>query len=122
LDLNDTPEQAEFRARARAWLDEHKHEAPSRSGSHEDTLWIDARRRWQGRLAEAGLAGVTWPTEYGGQGLGPIEQVTANQEISRAEVPGILDVIGIGMLGSCLIAHGSEEQKTRYLGPLLHGD
>ena len=122
MDLNDTPEQAEFRTRARAWLEEHKHEAPSRSGSHEDPTWIDARRRWQGRLAEAGLAGVTWPTEYGGQGLGPIEQVTANQEISRAEVPGILDVIGIGMLGSCLIAHGSEEQKTRYLGPLLHGD
>jgi alkylation response protein AidB-like acyl-CoA dehydrogenase len=122
LDLNDTPEQAEFRARARAWLSEHRDEAPLRSGSHEDAAWIDARRAWQGRLAEAGLAGVTWPAEYGGQGLGPMEQVTANQEISRAEVPGILDVIGIGMLGPCLIAHGSEEQKTRYLGPLLHGD
>jgi alkylation response protein AidB-like acyl-CoA dehydrogenase len=122
LDLNDTPEQAEFRARARAWLSEHRDEAPPRSGSHEDTAWIQARRAWQGRLAEAGLAGVSWPVEYGGQGLGPIEQVTATQEISRAEVPGILDVIGVGMLGPCLIAHGSEEQKTRYLGPLLHGD
>ena len=48
--------------------------------------------------------------------------MTVNQEISRAEVPGILDVIGIGMLGPCLIAHGSEEQKSRYLGPMLHGD
>ncbi len=122
MDLNDTPEQAEFRARARAWLDSHRDEAPPRSGSHEDTAWIDARRAWQGRLAEAGLAGVTWPAELGGQGLGPIEQVTANQEISRAGVPGILDVIGIGMLGPCLIAHGSEEQKARHLGPLLHGD
>ena len=37
-------------------------------------------------------------------------------------MPGILDVIGIGMLGPCLIAHGSEEQKTRHLGPMLHGD
>jgi alkylation response protein AidB-like acyl-CoA dehydrogenase len=54
--------------------------------------------------------------------LGPIEQVTVNQEISRAEVPGILDVIGIGMLGPCLIAHGSEQQKSRHLGPMLHGD
>jgi alkylation response protein AidB-like acyl-CoA dehydrogenase len=122
LDLNDTPEQAEFRARARAWLEAHRDEAPPRSGSHEDTAWIDARRAWQRRLAEAGLAGVTWPVEYGGQGLGPIEQVTANQELSRAGVPGILDVIGVGMLGQCLIAHGSEEQKSRYLGPLLHAD
>jgi alkylation response protein AidB-like acyl-CoA dehydrogenase len=122
LDLDDTPEQAEFRAHARAWLDEHKQEAPPRSGSSEDSDYIGARRAWQRRLAEAGLAGVTWPKEYGGQGLGPIEQVTASQEIQRAGVPGILDVIGVGMLGMCLIAHGSEEQKSRYLGPLLHGD
>ena len=122
MDLNDTPEQADYRARARAWLQENRHQAPPRSGSHEDDGYIAARRTWQRRLAEAGLAGVTWPREFGGQGLGPIEQVTVNQEISRAEVPGILDVIGIGMLGPCLIAHGSEEQKSRHLGPMLHGD
>jgi alkylation response protein AidB-like acyl-CoA dehydrogenase len=122
VDLNDTPEQAEYRDKVRTWLEAHKGEAPPRSGSSEDTAYIDARRAWQRELAEAGLAGVTWPREYGGQGLGPIEQVTINQEISKAEVPGIIDVIGIGMLGPCLIAHGSEEQKSRYLGPMLHGD
>jgi alkylation response protein AidB-like acyl-CoA dehydrogenase len=122
MDLNDTPEQAAYRAEARAWLDAHKHEAPPRSGSTEDSQWVDARRAWQRKLAEAGLAAVTWPTEYGGRGLGPIEQVTVNQEIQRAQVPGILDVIGIGMLGPCLIAYGTEEQKSRHLGPLLHGD
>jgi alkylation response protein AidB-like acyl-CoA dehydrogenase len=122
MDLNDTPAQAEYRAEARAWLQQHKDEAPPRSGSTEDGGWVDARRAWQGKLAEAGLAAVTWPTEFGGRGLGPIEQVTVNQEIQRAQVPGILDVIGIGMLGPCLIAHGSDEQKGRYLGPLLHGD
>jgi alkylation response protein AidB-like acyl-CoA dehydrogenase len=122
VDLNDTPEQASYRAEARAWLEANKEQAPPRSGSSEDTAYIDARRVWQRRLAEAGLAAVTWPREVGGRGLGPIEQVTVNQEISRAQVPGILDVIGIGMLGPCLIAHGSEEQKSRYLGPMLHGD
>jgi alkylation response protein AidB-like acyl-CoA dehydrogenase len=122
VDLNDTPEQAEYREKVRAWLAAHKDEAPPRSGSSEDPSYVDARRAWQRELAEAGLAGVTWPKEYGGQGLGPIEQLTTNQEISRADVPGILDVIGIGMLGPCLIAHGSEDQKARYLGPMLHGD
>jgi alkylation response protein AidB-like acyl-CoA dehydrogenase len=122
VDLNDTPEQAEYRANVRAWLEQHKAQAPPRSGSSEDEAYINARRAWQRRLAEAGLAGVTWPPEYGGQGLGPIEQVTVNQELSEAGVPGILDVIGIGMLGPCIIAHGSEEQKGRYLGPMLHGD
>jgi alkylation response protein AidB-like acyl-CoA dehydrogenase len=125
VDLNDTPEQAEYRARTRAWLEQHKDEAPVITGpdalKDEDEI-LAARRAWQGRLAEAGLAGVTWPTEYGGQGLGPIEQVIVNQEIGRAGVPGILDVIGIGMLGPTIIAHGTDEQKSRYLGPMLHGD
>jgi alkylation response protein AidB-like acyl-CoA dehydrogenase len=122
LDLNDTPEQAEYRQKVQSWLRAHKDEAPARQGSSEAASYIDARRAWQRMLAEAGLAGVTWPREYGGQGLGPIEQVIVNQEISNAQVPGILDVIGIGMLGPCLIAHGTEEQKSRHLGPMLHGD
>ena len=122
MDLNDTPEQAAYRAEARAWLQENKDHAPPRSGSNEDRDYVAARRVWQRELAQAGLAAVTWPVEFGGRGLGPIEQVTVNQEIQRAQVPGILDVIGIGMLGPCLIAHGSEEQKSRHLGPMLHGD
>ena len=125
MDLDDTPEQAAYRAQVRGWLDEHKREAPVLQGEgaleDEDEI-IAARRVWQGKLAEGGLAGVTWPKEYGGQGLGPIEQVICNQEIGKAKVPGILDAIGVGMLGPTIIAHGSEEQKSRYLGPMLHGD
>jgi alkylation response protein AidB-like acyl-CoA dehydrogenase len=125
VDLDDTPDQAAFRAQARAWLEEHKAEAPVLQGPgalEDEAEILAARRAWQGKLAEAGLAGVTWPKEYGGQGLGPIEQVMSNQEIARAKVPGILDAIGVGMLGPTIIAHGSEEQKTRYLGAMLHGD
>lgn len=122
MDLNDTPQQASHRQEVRAWLEANQAQAPPRSGSHEDPGYVDARRAWQGRLAEAGLAAVTWPREFGGRGLSPIEQVTVNQEMARAQVPGILDVIGIGMLGPCIIAHGTEEQKRRYLGPMLHGD
>ncbi len=122
MDLNDTPEQARYREQVRSWLDEHKAQAPPASGASDDSSYIDARRAWQRQLAEGGLAGITWPKDFGGQGLGPIEQVIANQEIAEARVPGILDVIGIGMLGPCLIAHGTDEQKTRHLGPMLHGD
>jgi alkylation response protein AidB-like acyl-CoA dehydrogenase len=119
--LNDTPEQARYRAKVRAWLEEHKAEAPVFKGQDEQ-MGVAARRAWQGRLAAAGLAGVTWPVEYGGQGLGFVEQVIVNQEVARAGVPSLLDVIGVGMLGPTIIAHGTEEQKNRYLGPLLHGD
>ena len=121
MDLNDTPEQARYRAGVRAWTDEHAADAPAAEGRDEQHA-IAARRAWQGRLAAAGLAGVTWPLQYGGQGLGAAEQVIADQEIARAGVPGILDVIGVGMLGPTIIAHGSEEQKSRLLGPMLHGD
>jgi alkylation response protein AidB-like acyl-CoA dehydrogenase len=121
VDLNDSPEQAEYRERVRAWLEEHKPQAPARAGAMEGE-YLDARRAWQGKLAEGGLAGVTWPADVGGQGLGPIEQVITQQEIGKAGVPGILDVIGVGMLGPTIIANGSDEQKARYLAPMLHGD
>jgi alkylation response protein AidB-like acyl-CoA dehydrogenase len=120
MDLNDTPEQAAYRARIRAWLEEHRDEAPKPRGDDERS--VDDHRAWQRKLAEAGFVGITWPKEYGGQGLGPIEQVIVNQEIARAGVPGILDAIGVGMLGPTIIAHGTEEQKQRHLGPMLHAD
>lgn len=125
MDLNDTPQQAEFRSHVRSWLDEHKAQAPVLEGpgalTEEDEI-VAARRVWQRQLAEGGLAGATWPKDVGGQGLGPIEQVIISQEIARAGVPGILDVIGVGMLGPTIIAHGTDEQKQTYLGPMLHGD
>jgi alkylation response protein AidB-like acyl-CoA dehydrogenase len=121
VDLNDTPEQARYRAEVRAWLEEHAGEAPVEQGEDE-AAYIAARRAWQGTLAAAGLAAVAWPVELGGQGLGAVEQVIVNQELARAGVPGVLDVIGVGMLGPTIIAHGTEEQKSRYLGPMLHGD
>jgi alkylation response protein AidB-like acyl-CoA dehydrogenase len=125
VDLDDTPEQAAYRAQVRAWLVQHSSDAPVLKGPgalEDEAEILAARRAWQGQLAEGGLAGVTWPKEYGGQGLGPIEQVICNQEIARAKVPGILDAIGVGMLGPTIIAHGTEEQKSRYLGAMLHGD
>lgn len=116
MDLNDTPELAAYRAEVRAWLDEHARHAPP---ARDDA---GAHRAWQRALAEGGLAAVTWPAEYGGRGLGPLHQVVVNQEIGRAGVPGIFDIIGVGMLGPTVIAHGTEEQKQRHLGPMLAAD
>ena len=125
MDLNDTPEQAEYRAKVRAWLEEHASEAPVLRGEgaiEDEDEAVAAHRAWQRKLAEGGFVGVTWPKDYGGQGLGPLEQVIVNQEINRAGLPGILDAIGVGMLGPTIIGHGTEEQKQRYLAPMLHAD
>jgi alkylation response protein AidB-like acyl-CoA dehydrogenase len=122
VDLNDTPELAEYRAKVRAWLDEHAAEAPVLRGPDaiaDEHEAVERHRAWQRLLAEAGLAAVTWPAEYGGQGLGPLHQVVVNQELGRAGVPGLFDLIGVGMLGPTVIAHGSEDQKQRHLGPML---
>ena len=122
MDLNDTPEQAAYRAEVRAWLEQNASHAPATRGRGDEEQAVAAHRAWQGRLAEAGYVGVTWPAEHGGQGKGPLHQVVINQEIARAGVPGILDAIGVGMLGPTIIAHGGDEQKQRYLAPMLHGD
>jgi alkylation response protein AidB-like acyl-CoA dehydrogenase len=119
--LRSMPELAEYRAKVRSWLEEHASEAPQVRG-REDADSVAAHREWQGKLAAAGLAAVTWPAEYGGQGLGPLHQVVVNQEIGRAGVPGLFDVIGVGMLGPTLIAHGTEDQKQRHLGSMLAGE
>ena len=124
MDLNDTPEQAEYRTKVRTWLDAHKANAPGLEGpqpGHEEEF-VTVRRAWQREMAEGGFAGVTWPAEFGGQGLGPLDQVIVGQEFQAAGVPGILDVIGVGMLGPTIIAHGTDEQKQRYLAPMLHAD
>lgn len=122
MDLDDSPEQEAHRTRVREWLREHGDSAPAERGDVEDGAYIDARRAWQRQLAEGGLVGVTWPKEFGGQGGGPIEQVIVNQELSQAGVPGVIDVIGNGLMGPCIIAHGDDAQKARYLAPMLHAD
>src|SRR3712207_9303908 len=112
MDLNDTPELAEYRTRVRAWLDEHKHEAPQRRG-REDVESVAAHRAWQGKLAAAGLAAVTWPAEYGGQGRGPAQQVVAKQEMSPAGGPGPLGLPRGGTLGPAPVTHGPEATNDR---------
>ncbi|HEV3053026.1 MAG TPA: acyl-CoA dehydrogenase family protein, partial [Solirubrobacteraceae bacterium] len=125
MDLDDAPAQAAYRARLRAWLDANRDRAPVLHGPGaiaDPEARVAARRAWQRALAEGGYAGIAWPREYGGQGLGPAEQIIVDQELSRAGVPGVLDQLGLGMIGQTIIARGTEAQKDRYLGPMLHAD
>jgi alkylation response protein AidB-like acyl-CoA dehydrogenase len=121
MNLEDTPQQAAYRGKVRAWIEAHRHEAPPPIGGIHA---VDAGlyRRWQARLAEARLVGVTWPEEHGGAGLGPVEQVIVSAELRRAGCGGIMDNIAIGIIGPTIIARGTDAQKQRYLGPMLRGD
>ena len=73
MDLNDSPQQAEFRKKVKAWLKEHASEAPPRAPTGDEDAYIQARREWQGKLAEGRWVGVGWPEEYGGRGAGAVE-------------------------------------------------
>ena len=124
MDFRDSPKEAEFRAEARAFLEAHAPEQPvdffDDEADEEDLL--ERSLQWQSTLFEHGWATVTWPREYGGRGLGPIEQIIWNQELARAGFGETMFVVGIGMAGPTIIAHGSDEQKERFLAPMLRGD
>lgn len=132
MNFDDTPEEAAFRAEVRAFLDEHAKpktadslagsfyaQAPSEEAEREH---VRQCKEWQRVKYDHGWAGITWPKEYGGRGGNSVQQGIFNQEESRYDVHTGVFSVGIGMAGPTIIAHGTEEQKRRYLDPMLRGD
>ena len=137
MDWNDTPEQAEFRAKVRdllanglpefyrrmaeegidegfegGWTADRKSDDPERRQAAED---------WGNAVAERGWFAPHWPEEYGGAGLSPNEQFIFNQEMALAAAPRV-GGSGVSLLGPTLIVHGTEEQRAKYLPDILSGD
>ena len=118
MDLTLSPEEEAFRDELRSWLtDNHPGSEPS-----GDESGFQFRRDWQRRLYDAGWAGVSWPREYGGRGATLVEQAIFNEELTRARSPSLVNVLGLAMGGPTVIAHGTDEQKERYLQPILSAD
>jgi alkylation response protein AidB-like acyl-CoA dehydrogenase len=117
----DSPtDEDAFRSRVRSFLDSvlPRKGAPPRPGPDG----VTAAKEFQARLAGAGLAGIAWPREYGGAGLPPRFQQIFDREAAAFQVPPRSLDIGLGMCGPTILAHGSEEQKHRFIPPLLRGD
>jgi len=123
MDFNDSPQEAEFRAEARAFLEQHAPERPmgSRDHSADRKSQLADQRKWQRCLNDNGWAAIMWPAELGGRGLGFIDQIIWNEELSRAGIGESLFLPGVGMCGPTIIAHGTEDQKA-HLAPMLSGD
>ncbi len=127
MDFNDTPEEAEFRAEVRAFLDAQvplleKGETPARMTERSDADTVKRAKEWQACKKDNGWACMTWPVEYGGRDVSPIQNVIWNQEEARYRTAPNLFSIGIGMLGPTLMAHGTDEQKSSYLEKMARGD
>ena len=123
MDFNDTPEEAEFRAEAHAFLSQHlKPKTPGalRSGGRED--FLARAKAWQKIKAEGGFAQITWPKEMGGRGGTVMQQVIWGQEEAKFDAPTGPFAIGLGMCVPTVIAFGSDEHKKRYVEKALMGE
>ncbi len=122
----DTAEQAEFRRYATAWLAENApgpppHRIPEISIEVVEEELKDYLVDWQSQCYDAGMVGADYPSEYGGGGHDGFQAV-ANQEMGRARTPYMINVVGLNMAAPTILQHGTEEQKRRYIKPILSAE
>jgi alkylation response protein AidB-like acyl-CoA dehydrogenase len=108
VNLRDAPDEAAFREGVRAWL--------------ADNLPAQPGKEWSRKMYDAGYAGLTWPEEYGGRSAPYSHQAIVLEEFAKAGAPQHMNVIALGMAGPTIMYHGTEEQKQRYLSPMLSAD
>lgn len=118
MDLAPSPAEAQLRLEVRSWLQEnlpweYGRGLPPRFETLEEEVAFG--RTWQNQLAQGRWVGVPWPTQYGGRGAGPVEHFIVTEELARARAPELVGRIGINLVGPTLLAHGTDEQKQRWL-------
>jgi alkylation response protein AidB-like acyl-CoA dehydrogenase len=132
MDFRDTPEEEAFRQEVREFLEKDLPErfrgiasGPGMMGTGEGGGDIRSRfeeiREWRAKLADKGWIAPAWPKEYGGAGLGVMQQFIMNEEFAEARAPQV-GGMGTAMIGPTLIVHGSEEQKKEHLGRIISGE
>jgi alkylation response protein AidB-like acyl-CoA dehydrogenase len=118
------PEAEAFRAEVRAWLEANLPD--DLRGVHLGDIdrpgMLERLRAWNATLADAGYAALAWPAQYGGRDAGPLEQVVLAEELSRADAPTTVNPIGLSNIAPAILVYGTDEQKQRYLRPMLRGD
>jgi hypothetical protein len=120
MDLSLSPSEREFRDEVSTWLEENHPGAEPEAGLEEVMAF---RREWQGKLHEAGWAGISWPKEYGGRGATPSEELIFLEETERAGAPYVgCNFVSTLHAGPTIAAEGTPEQRARYLPPILRGD
>ena len=126
MDFNDTPQEAEFRAKCRAWLEANAELKTKKTNSVKNMnvgnkSLLEAAAEWQKKKYDAGWAMIHWPKEFGGIGATPIERIIWAQEESKFNVPKGIYEIGLGMAGPVMMEYATDEQKERYLPPMAEG-
>jgi alkylation response protein AidB-like acyl-CoA dehydrogenase len=121
MELTFTREQQDLRMEIRAWLGENVPDEVPPIDPPAQMRRFDAA--WQRRQFDGGWAGITWPAEYGGRGLGMVEQLIWFEEYARAGAPYIRSCfVALNHGGPTLIMRGSDEQRALHLPRILSGD
>ncbi|XVQ08935.1 acyl-CoA dehydrogenase family protein [Spirillospora sp. CA-255316] len=105
----------EYGRRARAWLEANARDLPRDPD-------LKTAKAFMATMYDAGYSGITWPAEYGGQGLSAAEERAFQEAARDISLPVGPFGIGFGMCGPTLLSIGTEEQKRRYIRPLLRGE
>jgi alkylation response protein AidB-like acyl-CoA dehydrogenase len=116
VDLSFTPEEQAFATEIRSWLSAHLEVPPPFRSLDDEIEW---GRRWQATLARDRWVGIHWPEEYGGRGASPVQVAIFNMEYARSRALQPVNRVGINLAGPTLLAHGTEEQKQRWLPSIL---
>jgi alkylation response protein AidB-like acyl-CoA dehydrogenase len=83
---------------------------------------MEVLRDWQAACYEAGYVGRAWPSEFGGGGRPPVEQIIVDQELAAAGAPEFVNVVGLDVLGPSLLRFGDDRQRRRYMPSILSAE
>src|SRR4051794_35921727 len=120
MDLTFSDKETAFRDELRAWLEDNP-PAPEPQEADEDAHYA-WRRDWQRRLYDGGWAAPHWPEVYGGRGASLTESAIYFEGLGRARVPMPANVLGLLLGAPTLMVWGTDEQKDRFLAPILSGE
>ena len=115
MDFRDSPAEAEFRSRLRAWLAANNPGLPV--SSTDDEYWA-RQAEWHTALYDAGFFGLSWPSRFGGHELPPVFDVILDDELAAAGAP---PRPSLGYLVQGITVHGSDEIKDRFLPGIISG-
>ena len=130
MDFKYSDEAEAFRREFRTWLEANL--PPRRSREPDDDVGSEIVRTddhdwsfalaWHRKMNAGGWVGVNWPKPYGGRGATLEQMVVYNEELVRAHAPGIVNGLGIMLVGPTLIHWGTEEQKQRFVPKILSAE
>src|SRR5688500_11699130 len=132
--VEDTPERAAFRDEFRGWLREQLGDDWLDAVDREDDDGFAAARSaaeaggwnpfaWSRTIGASGYGAPLWPKEYGGLSGEIWMQQVVREELNRYRLPTVAaNILGVGLAGPTIIAHGNEAQKERYLKKILTGE